>query len=70
MIVRGDRKSPKEIKKIFDRVYSCQMHLDRQGSIHELYEAVKEAFARDPNDMASWAPRFVFDIYFYSSRQT
>ncbi|KAJ6044385.1 hypothetical protein N7499_006889 [Penicillium canescens] len=54
---RGDRKSPKEIKETFERVYGSQMHLDRQGSINELYEAVEEAFRRDPNDIASWAPR-------------
>ncbi|KAJ6134026.1 hypothetical protein N7523_000348 [Penicillium sp. IBT 18751x] len=53
---RGDRKSPREIKETFERVYGCPMRIDRLGSIDELYGTVKEAFNRDPNDLASWAP--------------
>ncbi|KAJ5768160.1 hypothetical protein N7533_000743 [Penicillium manginii] len=52
----GDRKSSEEIKETFDRVYGCQMRIDRLGSIEELYGAVEEAFNRDPNDLARWVP--------------
>lgn len=57
--VCGDRKSPEEIKETFDRVYGCQMRIDRLGSIEELYGVVTEAFNRDLDDLASWAPAYV-----------
>lgn len=61
LIVRGDFKSPKEIKTIFDRVYASKMHVTRLGSIDELYETVKEAFAQDPNNVGNWGPRYVLN---------
>ncbi|KAJ5336412.1 hypothetical protein MYU51_012183 [Penicillium brevicompactum] len=54
---RGDLKSPKEMKTIFDRVYASNMQITRLGSIDELYETVKEAFAQDPNNVGVWGPR-------------
>lgn len=48
---------------IFDRVYASDMNIDRLGSIDELYETVKEAFAQDPNDAGSWGPRYVCSEY-------
>lgn len=54
--VRGDRKSIKDIKGIFETVYGIPLHLKQKGSIDELYQTVEESFNMNPEDISSWAP--------------
>ncbi|RAO70144.1 uncharacterized protein BHQ10_006156 [Talaromyces amestolkiae] len=53
---RGDRKSIKDIKGIFETVYGIPLHLKQKGSIDELYQTVEESFNMNPEDISSWAP--------------
>lgn len=55
--VRGDRKSIKDIKTIFETVYGIPLHLKQNGSIDELYQTVEESFETNPEDISSWGPK-------------
>ncbi|KAJ4993149.1 NmrA-like family protein [Stagonosporopsis vannaccii] len=53
---RGDRKSVKEMKSVYEKVYKSTLSLSCLGSLDELYSSFQTAFKHDPNDAMSWAP--------------
>ncbi|PKX88878.1 uncharacterized protein P174DRAFT_425435 [Aspergillus novofumigatus IBT 16806] len=50
----GDRKS---VLEIFEGAYDVHLHVQRQGSVEDLYKSVHDAFYEKATDLAAWAPR-------------
>ncbi|KAH6867862.1 hypothetical protein B0T10DRAFT_419240 [Thelonectria olida] len=53
---RGDWKSVREIREVYEKIYQSPLHLKRFGSLDELYGTVQHQFEKDPNNIAAWAP--------------
>ncbi|KFY98086.1 hypothetical protein V500_01803 [Pseudogymnoascus sp. VKM F-4518 (FW-2643)] len=50
----ADRKSPVEMKKLFDRIYGQPLNLKSLGSLEELTESVYAAAKAHPDDLTTW----------------
>ncbi|KAH7403594.1 NmrA family protein-like protein [Cadophora sp. MPI-SDFR-AT-0126] len=50
----ADRKSPIEIKNVFDEIYGQPLNLSSLGSLHALDESVHAAARAHPDDLTTW----------------
>ncbi|KAK4499353.1 hypothetical protein PRZ48_009866 [Zasmidium cellare] len=52
--VVGDRKSVKELAKVYEEVYGVNPTVERQGSFEDLHKIMREAFKKDPGNVFAW----------------
>ncbi|KAL2849285.1 hypothetical protein BJX68DRAFT_255477 [Aspergillus pseudodeflectus] len=50
MRFRGDRKSIREMKELFEEVYHIPLRIEQMGTVEELYKQVQAAFKENPSD--------------------
>ena len=54
--VVGDRKSTREIARIFESVYDIKPSMENLGSLEDLYTHMHETRAKDPSVVMSYMP--------------
>jgi hypothetical protein len=57
-VVLGDRKSVKELAKLYGEVYGVETKLERQGSLDDLYEKMMVAQKQNPGNKYAWMGMF------------
>ncbi|KAF2163962.1 hypothetical protein M409DRAFT_57066 [Zasmidium cellare ATCC 36951] len=52
--VVGDRKSVKELAKVYEEVYGVTPEVQRRGSFEDLHKIMRETFQKDPSNIFAW----------------
>ena len=56
--VFGDRKSPKQIAEVYERVYGEKLELERLGSLDDLKSKMTATFQEVPEEPYQWMPMY------------
>ena len=54
IVVLGDSKSIKDMAQVYEKAYGVKPKVERQGSLDDLYSAMKDAYKNNPETRWAW----------------